>query len=75
MDGEGGGSVAIDLNHVSEGTLGQEGTIILTGEDGSQSKSPLGGNKMSFVIYMGLYVCLWEILSGNLKLPFQFSLN
>ncbi|XP_047479883.1 DNA-binding protein Ewg-like isoform X3 [Penaeus chinensis] len=36
VDGESGGSVAIDLNHVSEGTLGQEGTIIITGEDGSQ---------------------------------------
>lgn len=38
VDGESGSSVAIDLNHVSEGSLGQEGTIIITGEDGSQSK-------------------------------------
>lgn len=41
LDGESGGSggtVAIDLNQVSEGTLAHEGTILLTGEDGSQSK-------------------------------------
>ena len=40
LDGESGGSagsVAIDLNQVSEGTLAHEGTILLTGEDGSQS--------------------------------------
>lgn len=30
--------MAIDLNPVSEGTLAHEGTILLTGEDGSQSK-------------------------------------
>jgi len=28
------GSVAVDLNTVTEATLGQDGQIILTGEDG-----------------------------------------
>lgn len=36
MDGD-NGSVAIDLNHFTDGQVGQEGTIILTGEDGSQT--------------------------------------
>lgn len=34
VTGGGEGSVAVDLNSVTEATLGQDGQIILTGEDG-----------------------------------------
>lgn len=34
VSGGGEGSVAVDLNSVTEATLGQDGQIILTGEDG-----------------------------------------
>nr|XP_045585550.1 DNA-binding protein P3A2-like isoform X4 [Procambarus clarkii] len=47
LDGESGGSggsVAIDLNQVSEGTLAHEGTILLTGEDGSQIPVNVSGS-------------------------------
>ncbi|XP_063845997.1 DNA-binding protein P3A2-like isoform X6 [Scylla paramamosain] len=47
LDGESGGSagsVAIDLNPVSEGTLAHEGTILLTGEDGSQIPVNVSGS-------------------------------
>ncbi|KAK3870253.1 hypothetical protein Pcinc_024514 [Petrolisthes cinctipes] len=47
LDGENGvsgGSVAIDLNSVSEGTLAHEGTILLTGEDGSQIPVNVSGS-------------------------------
>ncbi|XP_042206719.1 DNA-binding protein P3A2-like isoform X4 [Homarus americanus] len=47
LDGENGGSggsVAIDLNQVSEGTLAHEGTILLTGEDGSQIPVSVSGS-------------------------------
>ncbi|KAK7067170.1 GTPase regulator Nrf1 [Halocaridina rubra] len=43
LDGE-NGSVNIDLNQVAEGTLGHEGTIILTGEDGSQIPVNVSGS-------------------------------
>ncbi|KAG0712190.1 DNA-binding protein P3A2 [Chionoecetes opilio] len=45
LDGENGtGTVAIDLNQVSEGTLAHEGTILLTGEDGSQIPVNVSGS-------------------------------
>lgn len=34
VSGPDGTSVAVDLNNVTEATLGQDGQIILTGEDG-----------------------------------------
>lgn len=38
VDTDGGGTVAIDINQVSESALAHEGTIIFTNEDGTQSK-------------------------------------
>ncbi|XP_068243419.1 DNA-binding protein P3A2-like [Palaemon carinicauda] len=43
LDGE-NGSVNIDLNQVAEGSLSHEGTIILTGEDGSQIPVNVSGS-------------------------------
>lgn len=40
VDSEGAGTVAIDINQVGESALPQEGTIIFTGEDGTQSEFP-----------------------------------
>ncbi|CAL4083358.1 unnamed protein product, partial [Meganyctiphanes norvegica] len=64
MDGD-NGSVAIDLNHLTDGQMGQEGTIILTGEDGSQSVNVSGAYPVSGMITVPLPV--YQTVVANIQ--------